>query len=113
MIANVIRGFLLISLISLDMSVQASGFTIAAVPNEVYLEGNRVFVTGDFINPDGCAISSVAVMTPNSTDELNRTLSVAMTSLASEKRMVMFFNGCVGVPWATSAPQAVSVRLIK
>lgn len=89
------------------MPVQASSFTTAAVPNEMYVEGNRVFVTGDFINPDGCAISSAAVMTPNSTDELNRMLSVAMTSLASGKRMVMFFNGCAGVPWATSAPQAL------
>ncbi len=81
------------------------------LPKSIKVEGGRVFVFGDFSNPDKCATSSVVVLRAENPEELARMTAVVMTAVAANKKIGGWLSGCAPTNWYPSAPQMVSVDL--
>jgi hypothetical protein len=91
----------------------ADGGSGAVAINTVHVEGGNIYVFGDFTNPDQCSVSSVVVLHSANDREMDRMMSMAMTSIASGKKISMWLNGCGPVPWHPSAPRAVAMSIAK
>lgn len=96
---------------AVQSAAHADGGSGAIIPTSVTGEGGNIFISGKHINPDKCAMHSVAIVHAANTDEVNRMMSLAMSAMLSRHKISMWFIGCAPVPRAPSAPQAVSVAL--
>ncbi len=97
----------------------ASGVSYAAghagnlTPDSVHAEGGEVFIMGSFNNPDGCARSDVVGLSMGDAKEVERMLSMAMTAIASGKKLSIWVNGCKGSPWSPSVPQVYAMTFVR
>lgn len=96
---------------AVQSAAHADGGSGAMIPTSVTAEGGNIFISGKHLNPDKCAMDSVAIVHAANTDEANRMMSLAVSAMLSRHKISMWFIGCAPVPWAPSAPQAVSVAL--
>lgn len=102
---------LALTLVLAPVRANAAGTSGSLVPTSVHVEGGNVYVSGAFQNPDQCAASSIVVLFPANAQELDRMTSMAMTAVASGKKISMWLSGCAPVPWYASAPRAVTMAL--
>jgi hypothetical protein len=96
-------------LAALPMAAGASGSSGTASISSFNVDtwDQLVSITGSWANPDGCGVSSFAVIqmsTPNYKDML----AAVMLASASGKTVSLWFNGCFASPWGN----APSVTLI-
>ncbi|WAC23439.1 hypothetical protein [Blastomonas sp. SL216] len=103
---------LLVSLWMLANSpVSAAGASGSFNITRITVEGDRVYIFGTGIqNPDQCSTANYAVILPSAAN-VDRFLSVAMTAMTSQRRISLWFVGCVASNWDASAPYAVSIFL--
>jgi hypothetical protein len=94
-------------------SAYADGGSGSVYLNSVHAEGGNIYRFGDFTNPDRCAVNSVVVLRPANEREMDRMMSMALTAIASGKKISMWLAGCGSVPWYPSAPQAVAMTFSK
>lgn len=80
----------------------------------IHIEGGTVYIfpqTGQtFVNGENCAGAGAVGLAPSLTNR-DYYLSVAMTALASGKKVNLWVNGCTGAPWSSS-PTVQSVYAI-
>lgn len=104
-----LAGMLLTALVQSE--AHADGGSGAMIPTGVTAEGGNIYISGKNLNPDKCALDTVAIVRAANTDEANRMMSLAVSAMLSRHKISMWFIGCAPVPWAPSAPQVVSVAL--
>ncbi len=107
--SRLLAGMLLAA--SVQSAAHADGGSGAMIPTGVTAEGGNIYISGKNLNPDKCAMDTVAIVRAANTDEANRMMSLAVSAMLSRHKISMWFIGCGPVPWAPSAPQVVSVLL--
>lgn len=89
----------------------AAGGSGSFLVTKIIVEGDRVYIFGSGIqNPDQCSTSNYAVIMPSAAN-VDRFLSVAMTAMTSQRRISLWFVGCVASNWDASAPYAITLEL--
>lgn len=97
----------------IDGSAHAAGHAGILTPDSVHTEGGEIFIMGNFNNPDGCAKSDVVGLSMSDAKEADRMLSMAMTAIASGKKLSIWVNGCKGSPWSPSVPQVYAMTFVR
>jgi hypothetical protein len=71
----------------------------------------RIYVYADEIsNPDGCVTSSYFVVAKEDPGR-DQILSLLLTAKSADRKIDMWFEGCVWAPWHASAPLVSAVTL--
>lgn len=105
--------FAVATLALIDRSAHAAGHAGILTPDSVHTEGGEIFIMGNFINPDGCAKNDVVGLSMSDAKEADRMLSMAMTAIASGKKLSIWVNGCKGSPWSPSVPQVYAMTFVR
>ena len=94
-------------------AAHAAGHAGILAPDSPHTEEGEIFIMGNSNNPDGCARSDVLGVSMADAKKADRMLSMAMTAIASGKKLRIWVNGCKSSPWFPSVPQVYAMTFVR
>jgi hypothetical protein len=93
------------------LQAAGGGSAVPLLVDRVTVEnGNMYLWSSQFANPDQCATAAVAVV-PSNVANWSAMYAMALTSVATNKKLSFWFNGCTPTPWYASAPVVYTMTI--